>query len=633
MKKNLLLVLGLGVTFGASAQVGTKHSLKFENKPANKVEDFGAYHNFAKNNNFTAKAGGDVIWSDDFTDISAAGTNWVIDNNGQTAADIGWATVTTSRKWYSTINNKINSTSGGKFLEVMNGKYSPATSATNIIFTATSPAITVPSTDVTVKFLQYGAIFNDSQSMEVSADGNSWTEIFTNNERTTYNGGNPAAIYANPELVEANVGLAGLPSGTTTIYLRFKFTSRFASESNPIAWLTFGWMIDDLEVVENYSNDLKNLDPFVSSAGIRYSMIPAAQGHEIALVNTVLNNGSAALNDVASYVNITTPSSTYGDTAMSMINPLPAYVSDTIVHSLQLSDLGTYSIAGFGSYFDGTDEVTTNDESNYTYSFDFGGTIYALDLGGTPTSYDSEQDNADYHVGNVFDMYADAKLTGIDFYPYASGNLKSTVGTEVFAAIRDYGDGMPVISRTENYSLGAGDNNKWLTLVFDEPVDLTEGKTYVATVGCYGSGDVTSGAIDLVIGMSGYSLRGSSLSYYGSSSTSNWYIAGSGGTPMVRMNFTPDIVSTKNLNESVKVNIYPNPAKDKAVVDYNTAFAGDVTISVVDLSGRTVYTNTFANQAAGNNKVELNVADFNAGVYQVVINANSATITKKLVIK
>lgn len=637
MKKNLLLVFGVTLGLSASAQVGNKNHFDFQQKPANKIETFGGTYNFKKvNETFTAKAAGDTIWSEDFTDIDATG--WTIDNGSQNAANTGWATVASSRTWATGngVQKTPQSTSGGKFLEVMNGAYTQtgANSPANVTYYATSPAIEVPSPGVTVKFQQYGALFNDSQTMEVSVDKNTWIEVFSNNERTAFLGNNPSAIYDRPEEVEANIGLAGLPANTDTIYLRFKWTSRFASDLNPMAWLTFGWMIDDLLVVENNDLDLKNETPFVSSEGIKYSIIPTGHGHEIAVVNPVLNNGTDTLHNVTSYVTMTYPNKTFVDTLASSNPYLAPYAADTIVHSIDLTASGMvegdYTISGFQSYASEADVDSTNNKNSYEHKFKYGGMIYALD-GGVAETYDAENENAEFHVGNAFDMYADAKLTGVDVYLYAQGNVKSTLGTEFFASLREYKDGFPEIARTENIEVYASFNNKWITLVFDEPVDVYNNSTYLVTVGTYGTGNDPAQSIDLAVGYSGQSLTQTSLAYYGSQP--NWYLASGGGTPMVRMNFTPDLVSTEKLNESVKANIYPNPANDKAIVDYNTAFDGDVTISVVDLSGRTVYTNTFANQTAGNNKVELDVNNYNAGVYQVVISANSSTITKKLVVK
>lgn len=624
MKKNLLLVLGLGLGLNATAQVGIKN-LPLKEKPTKSVESITGYHNFSNaENTFTPKAGGDTLFSDNFETAN----NWTFDNAGQTGADFGWAVVSTSRKWYQAINNRVNSVSGGKFLEVMNGVYNNGNpnSATGIVYTATSKAIAIPNNNVTVSFRQYGALFNDSQIMEVSSDSTNWVQVFTNNDRTVFNGGDASAIYANPEFINVNIGTAGIPSTATNLYVRYKFTSRFDSQTNGLAWITFGWMIDDFTVTENLESDLRSTGSFVSSAGIRYSKIPTSQKHDVPVANTMLNNGSLDLTDVKSYMKLTTPTTTINDTIL--VSPsLASYAADTAVHEIVLTNEGTYSVSDLGVTFNGVDEDTTNNKSNYNFSFNFGGSIYALDQG-TATNYDYENDNAEYHVGNAFDIYQNVEATGIDIYLYAStnGSVKSTEGTEIFGAIRRYDSGFPLIDATPLFQVSASDNNKWSTLVFEQPVALTSNSTYLVTVGTYGSGDQTG--YDLVIGGSGVSLGGTSLAYYGT----DWYRA-SGATPMVRLNLTPGIVSTKNIAESVKANVYPNPAKDNVVIDYNTAFDGDVKVSIVDLTGKAVYANSFANQAAGNNKIELNVNNFTAGVYQVVIEANSSIVTKKLVIK
>lgn len=636
MKKNLLLVAGICFAFGSYAQVGL-NGLHLNTAPQTQVKDFAGFHSFngqkGVNNDFTAKAAGDTVYSEDFTDGSA----WTLDNAGQTGAKFGWALTSTSRTWYAGLDKQINSTSGGQFLEVMNGEYNNGnpTSAVGIVYTATSPAIAISGKDYTLNFQQYGALFNDGQKVQVSSDGVNWADaVYTNNNRPTFTGADPSAIYGNPENISVNLGLVDdqyLSASSTTLYIRFLFNSRFESQTSTIAWLTFGWMIDDVVITENQATDIEENQPFVSSEGIRYSIIPTAQAHAVGAINAITNNGSAELANVKSFMKITTPTTTINDTIP--VGSLAAYTKDTIVHQVNLTDEGTYVVSDFGTSAD-DDANLSNNTNAFTYDFQYGGLIYALDRGEeNRNNYDYENENAEFYVGNAFDMYADAEVTGVDFFIATAGSganqIKSTEGTEVYVQIRNYETDFPIISQSELYSISNGDNNKWTTLVFDNPVPLTAGTTYLASVGTYGS-NATEG-YDLIIGYSGNSLAGSSLAYYGSET--DWYRAGSGGTPMVRMNFTPGLVSTKNLNESVKVNIYPNPANETAVVDYNTAFDGNVTISVVDMNGRTIYTTQVANQAAGNNKVELNVNNFDSGVYQVVIEANSSTVTKKLIVK
>lgn len=634
MKKNLLLVLGLGVTFGASAQVGIKNRILTPAPAKSIITDpsFGAYHDFSNpqksktNGGFTAKAALDTVFFDNF---SAGSPDWTIENLDNTSTDVtgtdfGWAYTTSGRNTGAGggfLPTTMNSVSKGRHLEVINGKLTSGTTSTSkvdVTYTVTSPSIPLTTNEVSLSFYQVGGKFNDIQETYISVDGGNFVLVASNSAKQAQ------VAYPNAEKIDVN--LAGfIPSGSTSIKVQFKWSCG-APTSNNMYWFSLGWGVDDVLIYENPSDDLRNLGSELYSDGpLRYTKIPTSQKQTVYVENVLLNNGINAINDAKSIMRLTAPSGVTYDTVN--VSALASKAIDTLVHEITLTDEGVYTVSGLKGIYGGVDEIPSNDSTGYTYSFEYGGTVYAAE-DGVIDSYDYENTNQDYDIGNYFGITEDVVATGVDVYFYAGSSTKSRQGTEVFAAIRKDEQGFGIISQTPMFEMKGGENG-WKTLVFEEPVALTNNTFYVVTVGCFGSGS-TSGQ-DLVVGLSGSSPTGQSLVNTVGSNGRNWYLAS--GTPMVRLNLTPGLVSTKNLNESVKVNIYPNPAKDKAIVDYNTAFAGDVTISVVDLSGRTVYTNTFANQTAGNNKVELNTADFNAGVYQVVINANSATITKKLVIK
>ncbi|MNK24855.1 hypothetical protein D3C87_431700 [compost metagenome] len=95
--------------------------------------------------------------------------------------------------------------------------------------------------------------------------------------------------------------------------------------------------------------------------------------------------------------------------------------------------------------------------------------------------------------------------------------------------------------------------------------------------------------------------------------------------------FKKQNLTTLGLNEAENnlfVEIYPNPARDLATVILDTK--GDTKIQVVSMNGSIV---SEMNVGAGFQKVELNTADLNNGVYFVnVVNANNAT-TQRLVVQ
>lgn len=100
------------------------------------------------------------------------------------------------------------------------------------------------------------------------------------------------------------------------------------------------------------------------------------------------------------------------------------------------------------------------------------------------------------------------------------------------------------------------------------------------------------------------------------------------GTPttqhIVMSSYAPDGYLNVADNNKIAFEVYPNPANESVVI---SGLTGNETIAIIDMAGRTVLT-------AQNNGTSqtLNVADFQAGIYNVVVSANGIKSTKKLTI-
>lgn len=102
-------------------------------------------------------------------------------------------------------------------------------------------------------------------------------------------------------------------------------------------------------------------------------------------------------------------------------------------------------------------------------------------------------------------------------------------------------------------------------------------------------------------------------------------IAGTPTTQTIAMSsVAPDEYLNVSENDKIAFAMYPNPANESVVI---SGLTGNELISIVDMAGRTVLT-------AQNNGTSqtLNVADFQAGIYNVVVSANGIKSTKKLTI-
>ena len=80
------------------------------------------------------------------------------------------------------------------------------------------------------------------------------------------------------------------------------------------------------------------------------------------------------------------------------------------------------------------------------------------------------------------------------------------------------------------------------------------------------------------------------------------------------------------------IQIYPNPASDKATIAITLEEANYVSIELFDLNGNLLKAATYSNWL-GLSTVEMNTNQLNAGVYLVKINIGGEISSKKLVVE
>lgn len=91
-------------------------------------------------------------------------------------------------------------------------------------------------------------------------------------------------------------------------------------------------------------------------------------------------------------------------------------------------------------------------------------------------------------------------------------------------------------------------------------------------------------------------------------------------------------VSSNNLEAGL--NVYPNPAINDLYINYvNANVQSDVEVTVVDLSGRVVYTENIANNGNGEFAKNIDISTFAKGVYIVKVKADNEIVNKKIVIQ
>ncbi|MEO6149696.1 MAG: T9SS type A sorting domain-containing protein, partial [Mucilaginibacter sp.] len=92
--------------------------------------------------------------------------------------------------------------------------------------------------------------------------------------------------------------------------------------------------------------------------------------------------------------------------------------------------------------------------------------------------------------------------------------------------------------------------------------------------------------------------------------------------------FIPDTVETN----TEKLSIYPNPAHNNMTAGYILPAATDVTIRIVDMAGKVMFSRSEGNRAAGKNKGAINITGWVSGVYFLQVIADDKTLAVRKVI-
>lgn len=514
MKKTITFFF-LGIfSFGAHAQIGQRPHEKFSTETGNQAPIY----------ELTPKSGGDIVWQNNFNTPS----QWVINNSGQTGPTYGWSIGPTENSWWAV--NVINSTSGGNFAQVNNGNptLNPGTQALGVTYTLTtaSPVI-IPHSYLELSFEQYGARYNDVQEVYISIDNVNWVKVGDNSDMPVYTSVN-GAPYVNSTLKTLNLSNF-IPVGNTQIWVRFSWTTAYPAEaSNPNAWVTYGWFIDDVMLTELYQNDLKldkalwgtaNLNTLNGTSDnqiIPYYQIPKVQVSPIAFGGVVSNQGVLDKTDAVFKASIASA----GYTGQSAPSSILAGGTETLLITAGFTPIGstaTYLINGF-TVETATDEVLSNNSLATTYGFEVTNSVYAKDNGILSGRYQADDDGI---LCNQFDIYSNQNMVSIAVYI----DSLTAVGSQFEVQI--YDEFFTLIAVSNVHTFTSAEVNSFVTVDLMSPLMLNQGVTYLACVKAVN----TLGLNGLVIGTANPAPKITSFEYLSSAST--WYYTNN--TPMIRI--------------------------------------------------------------------------------------------------
>lgn len=163
--------------------------------------------------------------------------------------------------------------------------------------------------------------------------------------------------------------------------------------------------------------------------------------------------------------------------------------------------------------------------------------------------------------------------------------------------------------------------------IWDVTLDLNECYTFTLT-DVYGDGlfasqwgDYADGSA-YVIAMDGETVLGNLLEYQGN-------VHGNFESIVFGMEVTTQVGITEN-DLTSSVNVFPNPFNEQTTLSFTSAEAGDATIVVYNLVGEKVIDMNLGNIPAGAQRVELDFASMEAGIYLVSLTAGGETSTLRV---
>ena len=570
------------------------------------------------NNSSLLKAGGDIIWQDDF---SVANT-WDITTTGQGAFEIGnTASVGTSNPDLITYLGAMattgtTATNGYAFFDgiqylltvppVVEIQNSSITSSTIDLSLYAQPSITL-------SFNQRFRHFNyDETYVEMSQDGGS-TWVYSQQ----VNAGEPT----NGTSLQNNLSLIVpvLPSANTKI--RFRWSSNSDSDDYGSG---YGWMIDDVKLVEPYADEFTLTKVWTGDIVQKYDYYstPLTQVIPMTVGAVISNMGGVSQAKVVSIEILQGTTSVY--TATENITILPG-VTDTLWHTSTFTPTanGVYTV----NFTLPLDAINTNN----TQSEDFEVTpnIYGHNFPITGTSFFGFNTvDAEIGMGNLYEINANQQLNGINVQ-FATGTTVSTeVRCELWEVLTNIQGDMNFITDV-TYTVPSPLNIATpTTIAFSSPGQMEAGKLYMVILKTYQDATNKVRIRSSAKGDDDFSTIG-----YGPFATGGVvnYFSGWGKAPYISLNFDPTIGINESSTEISGVSIYPNPSSSSVNLEMNIANPSEVSIQVTDLSGKIVATQNLGFLPLGKNQTTIQSASFNNGLYYVTISSNGTSVTKKFI--
>lgn len=578
-----------------------------------------------------------TIWQNNFDDAN----EWTADGPTGFSTQFGFSVVNTGLSW--AFNGTFNSESGGNYARFQNGNPSatPATGLSAGGFTLTyNTPIEINNAPSVLEFNQYGARFSEFQAVQISIDnGTNWITIGNNDDinRLTSNGG---TAFPNPMKRRYNIFPHTNGNNVTSLLLRFFWDGQMNGQN--MSYISYGWFIDDLKIVDAPNDDVKlnNLlvDFFFLNSGY-YTRIPNTQQSEIGFRGAILNNGLENQNDVKMNVVVRKGNTEIYNDESNVIANFPPFAVDTLLNTNPFVSTGngTYSINTTISQQQ-TDEFPTDNAIPTARTFIVNDTVFARDNGTTNASRISLSDYTDAQgpgsrLVSVFEFTKPDEIKSLSVYVNSNA---ASIGASFKAVLYRLTSQIELVLESDIYDIvGNSSMGRWVTLQFNTDglgeIVPEEGADYFAGI------EIVNGSQTNNVFVASESItrqpERTTYIYVAGGSAPGWFFI-TPSQPLIRLNIKNQTSSIAKADIGLNsVNLMPNPAVDQTTLVYELSKASRISITVTDILGQLVDQKQLGFQSAGTQQYTINTDGLSSGIYHVSIQTQEGQVTQKLIVR
>ena len=417
----------------------------------------------------------------------------------------------------------------------------------------------------------------------------------------------------NPEYLSLNI--SSVAGNQSTVYIKIGWESR-----------VYFWMIDDMKIVETPRNKLDLVEinyggwfttPVVNGFGLDYTFYPFSQAIaqpykvEGVVANVGSQNQDTELNVL---VNDFSGSTIYSGSYPNSI--IASSDTTVLVDSLFTpSSTGLYNFSVWAT----SDSSITDTMQLLSIVTD---TVFGRDNDNQESWYGLGRSCGGMIIGNYYDLFTSDQVSSISAYI----DSQSVIGSNIYVSLYeiDADNDKILLDISDDYTIQLNDIDNWVTIKFDNVIDVFPGTTYMAAVGGYiHPTDTTTIAMsNIARPTTCYIQKNGCLNT--NQTFGNWYWLNR--TPMIRLNF---LGSSSSIEENMDSNLelYPNPVKDKLTFVLNNKFVGYCNIEFFDVFGKEIFSKEI--DVAKNVYHTIDISDFKQGVYILNIRSSDGFVNRK----